>query len=123
MSRIRGKDTKVERELRRALWSRGLHFRLHHPVFGRPDLAFVKEKVAVFVDGCFWHRCPMHYVKPATRKAFWAAKIAGNVRRDRLVTRNLRTKRWQVLRFWEHELERDITRIADRIQFTVRRKR
>jgi DNA mismatch endonuclease (patch repair protein) len=70
----------------------------------RPDFVFRARRVAVFVDGCFWHGCPRHYRRPGSRRAFWDAKIARNRDRDRLVTRALRQAGWTVLRIWEHEL-------------------
>ena len=72
----------------------------------RPDFVFSKLKVALFVDGCFWHGCPKHATWPATRAAFWLAKITGNKARDRKVNRLLRAKGWRVARVWEHELKR-----------------
>jgi DNA mismatch endonuclease (patch repair protein) len=108
MSRIRGrgnKDTelalaKVFRAHRITGWRR------HRPVFGKPDFVFPGQKVAVFVDGCFWHGCPRHATWPAHRAAWWRRKILGNRARDARVTRALRRTGWRVLRVWEHELAR-----------------
>lgn len=72
----------------------------------RPDFVFPKSRVAVFVDGCFWHGCPQHATKPRNNAAFWRKKFAANTRRDQLVTRTLRKDGWRVLRIWEHELAR-----------------
>ena len=72
----------------------------------RPDFVFPKLRLAVFVDGCFWHGCPRHFTRPKSRQAFWDAKILGNKQRDRLVNRTLRKAGWRVLRIWEHELRR-----------------
>ena len=72
----------------------------------RPDFVFPKLRVAVFVDGCFWHGCPKHETKPRNNAAFWRKKFARNIARDRLVTRTLRREGWRVLRIWEHELAR-----------------
>ena len=72
----------------------------------RPDFVFPKLKVAIFVDGCFWHCCPLHATRPRNNAAFWQKKLASNVVRDRLVTRTLRREGWRVLRLWEHELAR-----------------
>jgi DNA mismatch endonuclease (patch repair protein) len=72
----------------------------------RPDFVFRTRRVAVFVDGCFWHGCPRHYRRPGSRRAFWDAKIARNRQRDREVSRALRRAEWTVLRVWEHELAR-----------------
>jgi DNA mismatch endonuclease (patch repair protein) len=71
----------------------------------RPDFVFPKLKLAVFVDGCFWHGCPLHATSPKTNAAFWRNKIAANRTRDRLVTRTLRARGWTVLRIWGHELK------------------
>lgn len=70
----------------------------------RPDFVFPKRTLAVFVDGCFWHGCPLHAVKPKQNAAFWRTKLAGNQARDRRVNRELRRLGWTVLRIWEHEL-------------------
>ena len=81
-------------------WRRGQR------VFGKPDFTFRRERVAVFVDGCFWHGCPRHATQPRTRAAYWAAKFARNQARDREVTRTLRRAGWTVLRVWECALAR-----------------
>lgn len=73
----------------------------------RPDFVFPRLRVAVFVDGCFWHGCPKHATWPKTRAAFWKAKIEGNRARDRRVNRELRKRGWTVVRVWEHELNRN----------------
>jgi DNA mismatch endonuclease (patch repair protein) len=75
-------------------------------VLGKPDFVFPKLKLAVFVDGCFWHGCPIHATQPKQNAEFWRTKIAANQARDRLVTRTLRARGWRVVRFWEHELTR-----------------
>ncbi len=72
----------------------------------RPDFVFLKSRTAIFVDGCFWHGCPKHATKPANNRAFWKKKLAGNKKRDALVTRTLRRAGWRVVRIWEHELQR-----------------
>ncbi|MEJ0091108.1 MAG: very short patch repair endonuclease [Limisphaerales bacterium] len=72
----------------------------------RPDFVFPKLKLAIFVDGCFWHGCPKHGTKPKGNAAFWRRKFSRNIARDRLVTRTLRRANWQVLRIWEHDLAR-----------------
>jgi DNA mismatch endonuclease (patch repair protein) len=74
------------------------------PFHVRPDFVFPKLGIAVFVDGCFWHGCPLHATQPKQNAEFWSAKIAANQARDRLVTRTLRARGWRVLRIWEHEL-------------------
>jgi DNA mismatch endonuclease (patch repair protein) len=73
-------------------------------VYGRPDFVFDNEKIAIFVDGCFWHGCAKHRNIPATNHEFWLNKIEGNRRRDRVVVRKLRKEGWGVIRFWEHQV-------------------
>jgi DNA mismatch endonuclease (patch repair protein) len=105
MRRIRGANTRPERVLGAALWSRGHRYRLRsRNVAGRPDLTFSKCRLAVFVDGCFWHGCPDHYVRPRSREDFWAAKLRENVQRDLRQTRELADAGWTVVRVWEHEV-------------------
>src|SRR5215475_6215393 len=83
MARIRGAHTSPEVELRSLLWRSGLRYRLHVKALpGRPDLVLSRSRVAVFVDGCFWHGCPDHYVRPRSRTRFWAEKLSQNVQRD-----------------------------------------
>jgi DNA mismatch endonuclease (patch repair protein) len=72
----------------------------------RPDFVFRQVRLALFVDGCFWHGCPKHATRPKNNRAFWQRKLAANKTRDRLVTRTLRAQGWRVLRIWEHELQR-----------------
>jgi len=83
-------------------------WRRHQPVFGRPDFVFWKERVAVFVDGCFWHGCARHFKQPRNRAAFWRAKIKKNRLRDRNVRAGLARKGWTVIRIWEHALARNV---------------
>jgi len=115
MSRIRSRDTKPEIMLRRALWAKGLRYRVKSKLPGKPDIVFSKQKVAIFVDGCFWHGCPEHFKLPQTRTQFWKDKIAANVRRDRTVDESLKQDSWCVLRVWEHQLHSDIVNIVDTI--------
>lgn len=79
-------------------------WRRNAPVFGKPDFVFPKLRLAMFVDGCFWHACPQHTTKPRNNAAFWRKKFTANKTRDLLVNRTLRSEGWRVLRIWEHEL-------------------
>jgi DNA mismatch endonuclease, patch repair protein len=81
-------------------------WRRHYPIAGRPDFAFPKKRVAVFVDGCFWHSCPKHGTSPKGNAEFWALKLKTNKDRDLRVGRMLKVKGWKVMRIWEHELRR-----------------
>lgn len=84
---------------------RGLYLRKHPGgVFGRPDFGNKARRVAVFIDGCFWHGCPRHYKQPKSNIAFWSSKIARNRKRDRAVNKNLKKSGWEVHRIWECRL-------------------
>ena len=117
MQRIRGKHTKPEQRLRKALWAAGIRgYRLHAKTpAGRPDLVFPGPKVAVFIDGCFWHGCPAHYVRPRSREAFWAAKLRENVERDRRQTLALEEAGWRVLRLWEHDVAGQLPSLVEAV--------
>jgi DNA mismatch endonuclease (patch repair protein) len=107
--------------LRRLLWREGLRYRIHArtPV-GRPDIAFLGARVAIFVDGCFWHGCPEHYVRPRSRNEFWAEKLEANVLRDIRQTSELEGAGWRVCRFWEHEVFENPERLVDVVTAAVR---
>ena len=101
-------DTKPELALRRALHKRGYRFRKDYRLDlegrrVRPDIAFTARRVAVFVDGCFWHACPQHGSKPRANDWYWTPKLARNVERDRVADETLAAAGWQVVRIWEHE--------------------
>jgi DNA mismatch endonuclease, patch repair protein len=118
MSRIRGRGNR-ETELTlikvfRAHAIRG--WRRNQPVFGKPDFVFLHTRVAVFVDGCFWHGCPKHANMPANNRAFWKKKLAANIARDRIVRRQLRRQGWRVVRIWEHELAKNPQWCAEKIK-------
>ena len=121
MSRVRNRDTAAEMALRRELHRRGLRYRVNFKIPGlgrtRPDIAFTRQKIAVFVDGCFWHRCPEHATFPKANAEWWAKKLDVNVRRDREIDDALREAGWTAVRVWEHE---DPAEAADRIESLVR---
>lgn len=109
MQANRRSDTKPEVALRSALHARGYRFRKDHRldleggVRVRPDIVFTKRKVAVFVDGCFWHVCPEHGRQPTTNEWYWAPKLRRNMERDRTADAALSAAGWRVVRLWEHE--------------------
>jgi DNA mismatch endonuclease (patch repair protein) len=108
MAAIRSSGNKdTELRLTALLRAAGITgWRRHQPLPGRPDFMFRRERVAIFVDGCFWHGCRWHCRLPKSRTGFWHPKIAGNKRRDRAVSALLRRRGWRVLRIWEHALRR-----------------
>jgi DNA mismatch endonuclease, patch repair protein len=112
MQANRGRDTGPEKQLRHLLHASGLRYRIHWPVPAdrrrRIDIAFTRYKVAVFVDGCFWHRCPSHYVAPKAHAVFWDTKTKGTTERDATTTAMLVSDGWLVLRCWEHEDPHDV---------------
>jgi len=119
MSRIRGRDTKPEILLRHTLWRMGLRYRIQSRVEGHPDLVFHSARIAVFVDGCQWHCCPDHWVRPKSNTDFWDRKFEKNRTRDVTVNSLLKEQGWKILRFWEHEVEQDCTAVARRIRRAV----
>jgi DNA mismatch endonuclease (patch repair protein) len=112
MQSNRGRDTAPELAVRRLLHAHGLRYRVNYrPVTGlrrTADIVFTKQKVAVFIDGCFWHGCLDHYQRPASNQEYWDAKIAANRARDASTTELLSDSGWTVLRFWEHCTSADI---------------
>jgi DNA mismatch endonuclease (patch repair protein) len=116
MSRIRSKNTKPELALRRALWGQGVRGWRCHPkaVPGKPDLAFTRWRVAVFVDGCFWHGHP-DFFTPGKSGAYWDAKIARTQERDRLANEALTAAGWAVIRLWDFDVEDDLDACVTRV--------
>jgi DNA mismatch endonuclease, patch repair protein len=117
MSRNRRRDTRPELALRSSLHKRGIRFRVDHTVrvdaiSVRPDVVFTRWRVAVFVDGCFWHVCPAHGNIPARNRDYWVPKLERNVARDRRVDAALAGAGWRVVRAWEHE---DPLNVAQRV--------
>jgi DNA mismatch endonuclease (patch repair protein) len=118
----RPRDTRPELALRRELHARGLRYRIHRaPVPGvrsTADVVFARVRLAVYVDGCFWHSCPEHAVTPKRNREFWVTKLRANVERDRRNEAQLTARGWTVLRIWEHE---DPLAAADAVERTLRR--
>ncbi|MFJ4849180.1 very short patch repair endonuclease [Streptomyces sp. NPDC088733] len=120
MSRQTSRDTAQELAVRRILHGSGLRYRVHVPVPGMPrrtvDIVFGKLKIAVFLDGCFWHGCPQHATSPRSNAEWWRAKLDRNMARDVETTAHLGTAGWTVLRFWEHEPPEEVAhRVADTV--------
>lgn len=134
MSKVRNAGTGPELVLRRALWVRGARYltpagykrKYKHQLVGRPDIIFPGVKVAVFVDGCFWHGCPLKCKgEPATNQDFWRVKIETNRARDQEVNRRLEELGWLVRRYWEHEVRRveELDRIVTEVLDIVAERR
>jgi DNA mismatch endonuclease, patch repair protein len=118
MARIKNRDTKPEMLLRRALWRSGIRYRVAAVTpAGRADIVVKTPRLlAVFIDGCFWHGCPQHYVRPRSRQDFWRAKLAENVSRDQRQTLALEEKGWRVIRIWEHSVHEELPDVVERIR-------
>jgi DNA mismatch endonuclease (patch repair protein) len=118
MSQIRSRGNRATEmrlaSLMRKVGIRG--WRRHLRITGRPDFAFKGQKIAIFVDGCFWHQCPKCSNIPKNNAACWNTKLTANQTRDRRVNRELRLQGWRVLRIWEHDLEKAPERILKRLR-------
>jgi DNA mismatch endonuclease, patch repair protein len=123
MKANRRRDTSTELAIRLALHAAGLRYRVDAPIRiegarpVRPDVVFTKKRVAVFIDGCFWHGCPEHGTSPATNAAYWSRKIAENQQRDARHVALLENAGWTVARVWEHEVP---VAVAERVARIVR---
>jgi DNA mismatch endonuclease, patch repair protein len=122
------RDTRPEKALRTALFSLGLRYRVDFPIRLlnqkrpiRPDIVFTRAKLAVFVDGCFWHGCPEHGTRPRQNQGYWDAKLSRNRDRDHLYNRVLEHGGWSVIRFWEHESPEESAQTIFRLLKSQRR--
>jgi DNA mismatch endonuclease (patch repair protein) len=123
MSANKAKNTAPEIRLRQALWGAGIRgYRLHYKkIPGKPDMAFVSKKTAIFVHGCFWHRCPnCSYELPKTNSAFWQSKFEKNIVRDKRKSKDIESLGWNVLTVWECEIEKDIQKIVVSVKKLLR---
>jgi DNA mismatch endonuclease, patch repair protein len=101
-------QSKLENRFTRALWHRGLRFRKNvRSLFGKPDISIQKYKIAIFIDSCFWHVCPIHSNKPQTNPEFWEKKLLRNQQRDKEVNKYYQQNGWHVKRIWEHDIKKD----------------
>ena len=119
MKAVKNKDSEIEILLRRELWSRGLRYRKNvKTVYGKPDIAFIGKKIAVFCDSEFWHGYAWEIAQDEfqSRRDFWIPKIERNIQRDKEVNERLRNEGWIVLRFWGREIKKDVSACADIIQ-------
>lgn len=120
MRAVGSRDTNIELALRRELWGRGLRYRVEPTIAEtRPDLAFFGPRVAVFVDGCFWHGCPRCYSEPEANSGYWRKKLETNRERDRRDTRRLIDAGWTVLRFWGCDITNRLGEVVTKIDGQV----
>jgi len=118
MGKIKSKDTKAELKLRKALWCLGYRYRVNvKELPGRPDIVFRRHKLAIFIDGEFWHgyRWEEKKEKIKSNRGFWIPKIERNMQRDQANNRDLVDKGWQVMRFWEKEVHKDLEGCLERV--------
>jgi DNA mismatch endonuclease (patch repair protein) len=121
MSRQTSQNTGAEQAVRQLLHASGYRYRIHFSVPGMPrrkiDIAFTRAKLAVLIDGCFWHGCPEHATSPKANAAWWRQKLDRNIERDLETTAQLRSEGWTVLRFWEHESPEAVKRaVAEAVE-------
>lgn len=106
MRQVKSKDSKIEMDLRKALWNKGFRFRKNASgYYGKPDMVLPKYRTVIFIDSCFWHGCRWHCRMPSTNQSYWGEKIARNKERDKEVNRHYKKEGWQVIRVWEHEIK------------------
>jgi DNA mismatch endonuclease (patch repair protein) len=108
MSAIKGKDSRIEINFRKALCRIGTKYRKNAKNhFGKPDILFKKYKTVVFIDSCFWHGCRYHGKLPKLHRSFWKNKIERNKQRDKEVKDHYKKRGWKIIRFWEHQIKKD----------------
>jgi DNA mismatch endonuclease (patch repair protein) len=123
MAAIKGRDTSIEKVFR-ALVSKSRYSFVQHPKWlGSPDLAFPKRGVVVFLDSCFWHKCPIHFRPPKSRTEYWAAKIGRNVTRDATIRACYEAQGWSVIQFWEHSIQQNADGCLDELVAILRTRK
>lgn len=112
MSKVRSKNTKLEIAFGKILWSNGFRYRKNsRKYFGTPDFVLKKYQTVIFIDSCFWHGCKKHCKLPTTNIKFWKEKIERNIARDKEVNKYYKKKKWEILRIWEHDLDKKLIKI------------
>jgi len=122
MSRIRGKNTKIDLKMKKILSQQHYKFQMYPKMFGNPDFVIKRKKIIIYCDGDFWHGYKYNEKKKPAKK-FWKDKIEGNIERDARITRKLRRDGWSVLRFWEHDIEKKPEKCVRRIRRKTTEKR
>ena len=121
MSRIKSSKTGPELKLKLALESLNFEYQ-PTGIYGKPDFANKSDWIALFIDGCYWHKCPHDFVIPKTRTEFWLQKIDGNVKRDKIVNKKLESEGWKVIRIWEHDVRKNPNRVISRVKRMLKSK-
>jgi len=114
MSMIKSKNTKPELKIKKLMKKLGFTYQ-PKGIYGKPDFVTKKQKIAVFVDGCFWHKCPKCFVEPKSNRKYWAPKLEQNVKRAKEVNKALKKEGWKVMRFWEHEIMKGPKKCAEKV--------
>ncbi|MBI2086916.1 MAG: very short patch repair endonuclease [Candidatus Zambryskibacteria bacterium] len=125
MSRIRAKNTKLEnnflKELSSVSHNAGYRYRKHYlGIIGKPDIAFPNKKLAVFIDGCFWHGCKLHSRVPLSNISYWKTKLERNCARDKEINRKIKKMGWRVIRIWEHEAKGMPDKVIAKVMHALR---
>ncbi|UOE53597.1 very short patch repair endonuclease [Cytobacillus oceanisediminis] len=104
--------SKLESIVSKELWKKGFRFRRNSKdLFGKPDISIKKYRVAIFIDSCFWHQCPLHAIMPKSNTDYWIKKLARNIERDKEVDEYYKKKCWNIKRVWEHEIKNDLEKV------------
>ena len=120
MSRVRAKNTAIERNFFNILKKARLNFKKHdNDMLGTPDVIFKRKKVVVFLDSCFWHGCRWHCRMPSTNRDYWTKKIARNKARDKDVAKQYKANGWKAIRIWEHEVQSNPERVVKKIKLSI----
>jgi len=116
MSKIRSKDSELEIKFRKILWKNKIRYRKNvSGMKGKPDLVFKKFKIVLFIDSCFWHKCPIHGHLPKSNIGFWNIKLEKNKRRDTEINKYYKKNGWESIRIWEHELDQNFQKKAKEV--------
>ena len=113
---IRSNNTSIEIKFRKALFANGVRFRKNvKNLVGKPDIAWKRKKIVVFLDSCFWHSCPIHFRKPKSNVEYWEKKIDRNIKRDLYINTFYLTNGWKLFRFWEHDIKENFEVIVNKV--------
>lgn len=109
-------QSKLENRITKELWNKGYRFRKNDKsLVGKPDISIKKYKIAIFIDSCFWHVCPLHSNQPKSNEEYWKKKLSRNEQRDKEVNLHYESNRWNIKRIWEHEVKTDFHHVVNEI--------